>query len=110
MEACAKTTLFLLTVLLGCCQGNNDFVLLDFQGENVAGATQHFRSNATGGKTAWLSEGGCLRFPVCMPEGQEVSVEEVRFSSDGWKKVVAIRIDGQEVCMNYYLQFYHCVW
>lgn len=81
-------------------------VVLDFHAEAAVGFSPtrlRWRSNArgppgSGGRTVWLKEDReSLSFAICLPRASEVQVQEVRFSSDGWKKEGAVMVDGEEV-------------
>jgi hypothetical protein len=46
----------------------------------------------------WLrNDGDVISFVICMPRAEEVQVEQVVYSTDGWGKHGAVLIDRQEV-------------
>lgn len=74
---------------------------LDFQAEDVKGFAEdriHWRSNARNDRAVWLHNiGEYLTITICLLEPMHVTVEEVRFSSDGLEKRGAILVDKNEV-------------
>ena len=74
------------------------------EGQGFDPANVHWRSNAEGKQAVWLRNDERLNFTFCLPADDNITVLEIRFSSDGAEKEGAVLIDGTEVSTQFLLK------
>ena len=98
----------LLALTLGTfCRAQNDSTSFYIEAEDGYGFSAdsvHWRSNAEGNKTVWLRKDENLRFNFCLPASDKITVEEIRYSTDGLEMEGAVLIDDNEVSRRFLIQ------
>ena len=98
----------LLALTLGTfCRAQNESTSFWIEAEDGYGFSAdsvHWRSNAEGNKTVWLRKDENLRFNFCLPASDKITVEEIRYSTDGLEMEGAVLIDDNEVSGRFLIQ------
>ena len=98
----------LLGLTLGTfCRAKNDSTSFYIEAEDGYGFSAdsvHWRSNAEGKKTVWLRKDENLRFNFCLPASDNITLEEIRYSTDGLEMEGAVLIDDSEVSGRFLIQ------
>ena len=89
--------ILLLGVFSGARGAPAAFYLEAEQGEGFQPDNAHTRANARDGLAVWLRGEERLTFTFCLTADDNMTVMEVRFSSDGYEKEGAVLVDGTEV-------------